>query len=578
MKVKRYKKIFLAAALALSVCLVTVLPGCGESGQDEIVSQETSGEETAAVQMTADAEEGEAAAEMTQAEDVYGRYSEPVQISILGTDAGKASIEYDSADPERKSASENVWIDAYRDYLNLEVERLIAEDDTALNATINTSMASGDLPDVMIVPKETLYTLAQNEVLQDLRPAYEEYASAQGTLLKTAVDGMPSALDAGTIDGELLGFPIIPSAYNSTESLWIRQDWLDQVGMDAPKTLDEMKEVARAFMENRLGGEDTIGLGLAATKENLQPYRSLLAPFGVVYNVWTENEEGTYEYSMVSDEMKEALLFMQELYSEGLVKSDFAVTDILGEEVANGKVGMYYGEGWRGATDVKASLVNDENADWIAVPIPTQDGELVKQWTNSGISYFAVATKECEHPEAIMKMIELELHMYYEPTDEEQLKYVVCEDNYPVWNFRIFRNFNYADLAIRQCELIMDAVEKELPLEEMPLIARTQYQQVLNGLDGDRSQLGYVAVYTEGYKNIMDSLNADMLVGEYDGPITENMSLYLNTINAALTSECMKVVMGADISVFEQAVEAWYQNGGQAITDEINAYYASMNG
>ena len=92
MKVKRYKKIFLAAALALSVCLVTVLPGCGESGQDETVSQETSGEETAAVQMTADAEEGEAAAEMTQAEDVYGRYSEPVQISILGTDAGKASI------------------------------------------------------------------------------------------------------------------------------------------------------------------------------------------------------------------------------------------------------------------------------------------------------------------------------------------------------------------------------------------------------------------------------------------------------------------------------------------------------
>ena len=76
----------------------------------------------------------------------------------------------------------------------------------------------------------------------------------------------------------------------------------------------------------------------------------------------------------------------------------------------------------------------------------------------------------------------------------------------------------------------------------------------------------------------MDSLNAGMLVGEYDGPITENMSLYLNTINAALTSECMKVVMGADISVFDAAVDAWYQNGGQAITEEINEYYASLNG
>ena len=37
-----------------------------------------------------------------------------------------------------------------------------------------------------------------------------------------------------------------------------------------------------------------------------------------------------------------------------------------------------------------------------------------------------------------MKMIELELHMYYEPTEEEQVTYVVCEDSYPVWNFRIF--------------------------------------------------------------------------------------------------------------------------------------------
>lgn len=578
MSVKKHKNRLWTGSLAVYLCAMMLISACGGQGQNEAETGEILQKETSVTAETGGDQGESETAELSEEEDAYGKYSELVNISILGIDAGKASIEYDSSNPERKSASENIWIDAYEKYLNLDVDRQIAEDDTALNATINTSMASGDLPDVMIVSKETLYTLAQNEVLQDLRPAYEEYSASKGTLLKTAVEGMPSALDAGTINGELLGFPIIPSAYNSTESLWIRQDWLDQVGMEAPKTLDEMKEVARAFMENGLGGDDTIGLGLAATKENLQPYRSLLAPFGVVYNVWTENEEGTYEYSMVSDEMKDALLFMQDLYSEGLVKSDFAVTDILGEEVANGKVGMYYGEGWRGATDVKASLINDESADWIAAPIPTQDGNLVKQWTNSTIDYFAVVTKECEYPEAILKMIELELHMYYEPTEEEQVTYVVCEDSYPVWNFRIFRNFNYADLAVRQCELIMDGLEKDMPLEEMPLIARTQYQQVLEGLGGDRSQLGYVPVYTEGYKNIMDSLNAGMLVGEYDGPITENMSLYLNTINAALTSECMKVVMGADISVFDAAVDAWYQNGGQAITEEINEYYASLNG
>ena len=31
--------------------------------------------------------------------------------------------------------------------------------------------------------------------------------------------------------------------------------------------------------------------------------------------------------------------------------------------------------------------------------------------------------------------------------------------------------------------------------------------------------------------------------------------------------------MGEDISVYEKAVESWYANGGQAITDDVNAYY-----
>ena len=60
------------------------------------------------------------------------------------------------------------------------------------------------------------------------------------------------------------------------------------------------------------------------------------------------------------------------------------------------------------------------------------------------------------------------------------------------------------------------------------------------------------------------------------GPLTENMSLYQSSINEALDSAAVKVIMGEDISVYEKAVETWYASGGQAITDEVNAYYASF--
>ena len=39
-----------------------------------------------------------------------------------------------------------------------------------------------------------------------------------------------------------------------------------------------------------------------------------------------------------------------------------------------------------------------------------------------------------------------------------------------------------------------------------------------------------------------------------------------------MNNAIVKVIMGEDVSVYEQAVANWYANGGQTITDEVNAY------
>lgn len=74
----------------------------------------------------------------------------------------------------------------------------------------------------------------------------------------------------------------------------------------------------------------------------------------------------------------------------------------------------------------------------------------------------------------------------------------------------------------------------------------------------------------------MTKFKADMLVSSYTGPVTETMSLYQQSIDDALTEAMVKVIMGEDVSVYEKAVETWYASGGQQITDEVNAYYASQ--
>lgn len=200
-----------------------------------------------------------AAAEET---DVYGKYEEPIKLTILSEDFKTGNTNYDANDPRRASATQNVWIDAYKDYLNIDVERQIAEDETALAALINTAMASGDLPDVIICNKAMFYTLVENGVLQDVRAAYEGYQ--QKRLVKDALDSL-DMWDACTVDGQLLAVPCVNNFYNNTQILWIRQDWLDKVNMEAPRTLDEMIAVAQAFKDAKLGGEDTIGIAMTGT-------------------------------------------------------------------------------------------------------------------------------------------------------------------------------------------------------------------------------------------------------------------------------------------------------------------------
>ena len=90
---------------------------------------------------------------------------------------------------------------------------------------------------------------------------------------------------------------------------------------------------------------------------------------------------------------------------------------------------------------------------------------------------------------------------------------------------------------------------------------------------GDRADLGRYLQNTIAYPFLEDLQAKGMLVGGYDGPITENMTLYQDSINLELNNAMLRVIMGEDISVFEKAVDTWYATGGKMITDDVNAFY-----
>ena len=56
---------------------------------------------------------------------------------------------------------------------------------------------------------------------------------------------------------------------------------------------------------------------------------------------------------------------------------------------------------------------------------------------------------------------------------------------------------------------------------------------------------------------------------------TETMAMLGDVVNDALNTAMLEVIMGADISTYDKAVENWFASGGQQITDEVNEWYAS---
>lgn len=512
-------------------------------------------------------------------------YEEPIKITVLQLD--KSTNDRNSSIPGRASLQDNSWIDAYEKYLNIKVDRIIAEDATALNSLLNTMMASDELPDVFIATQEMYYTMIENEVLADLEAAFNEACATLPYFKKIVDTHTEYTVNHFRYNGQMLGFPVLCAGGIADDVLWIRQDWLDALNLQAPKTIDELVTVARAFKDAAFGGADTYGLGLYDDQTGSNILRDFINGYGVVSGTWTKQENGDYVYADVqSEKVAPALLKLQEMFKDGLLKADFAVSKTLDDEVATGKCGMVYGPTWYGATAISANYVNDEKAEWIAVQLPSVTGEVLPcKGTTASFQEVIMVSEKCEHPEAIFKMMNLEafVHSY----DSEKIlssELNVCDDGYEMWDLKVFRNLGPATVAIEQYEMARDYLhqikEGTLKLEDIKFedgVVELLTNAGVKAMNGDRTQMGLNSVIE--YGNLVANelfYMGDKIVLPYDGPITENISLYRETIDAELIGAMCSVVMGEDISVYENAVKTWYNQGGQAITEDVNEYYKSI--
>jgi len=343
--------------------------------------------------------------ETGQSDKVTG-YSQPVKVTTIGWyDASDEDGISKIGELDGESFTENRWTDALKRVYNIDVSYSWQSQATDYDQKLRLDMTAGELPDIFIVRNQTdLMQLAKQGLIWDMTDFIEQYASDYDK--KAWRSDENAAMEMASLNGRIYGLPSTASATDNVSYIWFRDDWMQKLGLEYPKTMDDLEKVMEAFVKQDPDGngkDDTWGLNLYGN-DLIYPLKGLYAAFGSYPYLWYE-EDGKVIYGGVSEKTKDALSYLAGLYQKGYINPEFVVQDVnkANEYIMNNQVGITYAGHWFGHTAGDLHELNPE-ASWKCIPLPTGTGAPVKNILKPSMQGWVVVNKNFGNPEIALKM------------------------------------------------------------------------------------------------------------------------------------------------------------------------------
>ena len=303
-------------ALLLSLALVLSLGACGGNGESSTSSEaspSSTTEESGAAAESGDESQAETA---ETGEFQLPIVDEPTTLSYFVADDSNAAImTTDWNDNEFYQEMER------RTGVHLEFEMVSSAD---YQTNFNLMIASGNLADMIYVGASYYaegvdaaiddgYFLDLTDLVDEYMPNYERIRTSdvQYELLSTTDSGRLGAV-----------YELRQSKQGPWLGLWIRQDWLDDLGLETPVTFDDYHEVLTAF-KNEKGATAPLILNFSGSDGEFGTMSGGLN----VLNSWQLDETGKVNFGPYMDAWKEYVTIMHQWYTEGLIDPDFMATD-----------------------------------------------------------------------------------------------------------------------------------------------------------------------------------------------------------------------------------------------------------
>ncbi|RAV20400.1 extracellular solute-binding protein [Paenibacillus contaminans] len=507
--------------------------------------------------------------------------AKPVEISMVREKSGV--IKFRSGETMDK----NTVSDAYEKELGIKIKNLWVADSSQYQQKLQMSISSNDIPDLMFVNADQFQQLIEADMLMDLNGVYEKTASPETKAYLTSDGGMQ--MDSAKQGGKLLAIPATNSPYNAASHIWIRKDWLDKLGLQQPKTMQDLLKITEAFTKQDPGGTGK-SYGLPLTKNVFIDAASdafaitgFFNGFHAYPGQWVKDTSGKLVYGSVQPEMKAALKQLQEMYKAGQIDPEFAVKDMVKENelVASNKIGVAYGPFWLSVYPLQDGAVKDGKVvqNWVPYPIVSVDDKPAMTQAELGVDGYWVVSKKAKNPEAVIKLLNKWVQVLTKPTDEDKKTYLLnTEEAQSYWLLNPIRVFSQ-DQNTRNGEVLPKAIQnKDQSLVQGDADQLDRYNKVMKYLGGDLSQWGEWGISGPGGAfSIMSGYLKDkrFQINGYTGAPGPVMTEKKPVLETKMNEVYIKIIMNQlPIDEFDKFVEDWKKIGGDAMTEEVNKLYA----
>ncbi|KGE18207.1 extracellular solute-binding protein [Paenibacillus wynnii] len=550
-------------AIMVGLLITTSLSACSSNNTTNSSSNNSEGSTNVAVNI-----------------DPLGKFPEPLEVSIgrsLDT-----NYKFNGTD----TAEDNAYTRWLKEEYNIVVKHAWEASVTDYDQKVSLAISSNDLPDAMRVNETQLKQMIKADQLEDLTEVYKNVGAPR---LKDIYESNPGLLENVTVDNKLYAFPetTLPSA----PLTWIRKDWLDKLGLEAPKSLEDLEKIAKAFIDNKMGGKNTVGIvgtgqggalysTFLTSSDHYMNFSSLFFANGAYPGIWVKDKDGKAVYGSTLPETKQTLAMMREWYTKGILDKEVGLRKS-GQEIAvSGEAGIFFGPWWT-PYNLQDAIKNDPEANWRPYVAPLNAaGEFTSNQATG--SNFIVVKKGYEHPEAVVKMLNVHVSEKIasyegatkgkEMTGQEIPLFIIAGAGDQLdYTVNTLRDYLDGKIKLEDIDKVNYGFTNDLALhvKDIKIAPFDNYDIQHWDQVKDPGFFAHVYAHLNGGSTFVD---ADVkYLRSLATSKTKTMDARWTNLKKMEDETFLKIILGSSpLEDFDTFVQKWMEQGGDTITKEVN--------